>query len=168
MTAHAVAPDEKRRWYFLALRHRRICWRLNGMGFPDAAVFHAYHAYECAMSALIAARGYPVPPRGRVPNPANPKGKTKVYQLPLGGTHQDQGAHVARDVLFRQLADPSRQYMGIYRILRTFLAVTVRNDALYYDPQTGQLPQDRFNTQFVANLYPRVREFMRDVWDEIR
>jgi HEPN domain-containing protein len=65
MTTISAMPDPKRKWYGLALRHLRMASRLLDSGFADGTVFHAYHAYGCVLSALIAAKGYPVPPDGK-------------------------------------------------------------------------------------------------------
>jgi HEPN domain-containing protein len=65
MTISGAPLHIKRKWYSLALRHLRIASRLLGAGFADGAYFHVYHAYECGVSAFIAAHGVPVPPEGR-------------------------------------------------------------------------------------------------------
>ncbi len=76
MTVAIVPPDPKRKWYGLTLRHLRMASRLLDSGFPNGAIFHTCHAYECVLSAFIAAHGYPVPPEGWA-KLASPKG-TKV------------------------------------------------------------------------------------------
>ena len=166
MVASAGQPPHKRKWFELALRHLRVAWRLRRQGFADVAVFHVYHAYECTMSALIAARGYPVPPSGRI-QPIPPKGP-RFYQLPLGGTVPDAvGAHSARLTIFSELAMPGSKYTAIHQRLRQFLPQT-RNDALYYNPAAGRMPADLFGTKFFDGVFPDVREFAREVWREIR
>lgn len=93
-----------RKWYGLALRHQRMAAVLLHAGFADGTVFHAYHAYECVLSAFIAAKGYPVPPEGWT-TLRSPSGQTiKAYPLnpvPI----QDRSAHKARLIFFDQLAE---------------------------------------------------------------
>lgn len=71
MTTTPIIPQPKRKWYALALRHLRMASRLLDSGFADGAVFHTYHAYECVLSAFIAANGLPVPPDGKEQLPGN-------------------------------------------------------------------------------------------------
>ena len=86
--------------------------RLRRAGFADSAAFHAYHAFECTMSALIAAHNPPVPT-----------------------------SHGTRLALFAHVADPAKPYS--VTVSRLFaLTVQARNDALYYDEGTDQLPTD--------------------------
>lgn len=78
-------PDYKRKWYGLALRHLRMASRLLDSGFSDGAIFHAYHAYECVLSAFITAHNYPVPPEGWT-KLTSPSGKSILaYPSPRGG-----------------------------------------------------------------------------------
>lgn len=112
--------------------------RLLRSGFADGAVFHAYHAYECAVSALIAAKGVPVPL-----------------------------SHAGRFSLFARLRDPARPYTATQKDLRT-LTVPVRNASLYYDEGEDSLPNDQFGTAATARLLPIVHRFAREVWVEIR
>ncbi len=92
MTAAVPIPDRKRKWYGLALRNLRMASRLLRGGFPDGAVFHAYHAYECTLSSLIASRNFAVPPEGWS-TLTSPSGTTiKAYPSPLGGI-RDRSAH---------------------------------------------------------------------------
>ena len=139
MSAARVPPHvAKRKWYGLAQRHRRMAERLLRSGFGDGAVFHAYHAYECAVSALIAASGVPVP-------------------LSHGG----------RFALFGRLRDATKPYaMTQWRLYR--LTIQARNRSLYYDEGADQLPTDRFSTAFAEQLLPVVHQFCREVWQEIR
>lgn len=44
--------------------------------FADGAIFHTYHAYECVLSAFIAAHNYPVPPEGWT-KLTSPSGKSR-------------------------------------------------------------------------------------------
>src|SRR5688500_7841788 len=99
MTVRLAGPSRKRKWYGLALRHLRMASHLLASGFADGAVFHTYHAYECSLNALIAARGYPVPPDG-LTRLTLPSGRTiRVYPSPGGGI-REQSAHKARILLF--------------------------------------------------------------------
>lgn len=166
MTAPTIAIREDRRWYYLALRHLRMAARLLRSGFADGAVFHAYHAYESALSALIAAKGYPVPPEGwgRLQLPS---GRTIVaYASPLGGI-QDRSAHKARIVFFDQLADQTASYHAIHTRLRRILTIQDRLDALYYNAAKDHLPEQRYDTSFATGLLSMVRQFVREVRIEI-
>src|SRR6266851_10458390 len=108
-TTPPIQPDPKRKWYGLALRHLRMAYRLLDSGFADGAVFHAYHAYECVLSSLIAAKGYPVPPDGKTQS-VSPQG-TRVFGYPSPqGIIPQQGTHKVRQIFFMQLADKSKPY----------------------------------------------------------
>jgi hypothetical protein len=157
---------EDRKWYYLGLRHLRMSIRLLKSGFADGAVFHAYHAYECLLSAFIAAKGYPVPPEGWT-SLRLPSGTTvRAYPSPLGMI-QDHNAHKARLVFFDQLADRTAAYYSAHRLLRTFFTYQDRLDALYYDPALDQLPEEQFAASFAAELLPTVWRFAREVRTEI-
>lgn len=167
MSGGVVTPDIKRKWYGLALRHRRIAARLLRLGFADGAAFHAYHAYECILSAHIAASGFAVPPEGSTML-STPSGKTiKVYPSP-GGYIKETSTHKARIVFFGEVADRTKPYFATYSTLSRFLTVNARNDALYYDATHDLLPQQRYTLAQVAGLLPLVRRFAREVWQEIR
>ena len=107
-------------------------------GFTDGAMFHTYHAYECAMSALIAAHGVPVPP-----------------------------SHVGRLALFGQLLDATKPYAAT-QLRLSRLTVQVRNASLYYDERNDLLPTDRPGTARVTWMLPLAHRFAREVWREIR
>jgi hypothetical protein len=111
---------EDRKWFYLGLRHLRMAHRLLKVGFADGAVFHAYHGFECLLSAVIAAKGYRVPPEGwgtlQLPSGLS----VQAYRSPRGMI-RDHNAHKARIVLFDELADHERAYFGAYNHLRTFL-----------------------------------------------
>lgn len=162
MTAGATGVQEARAWYYLALRHHRMASRLLRLGFADGAVFHAYHAYECVLSAFITTRGYEVPPEGwttlRLPSGRS----VQAYPSPLGGI-QDRSAHKARIVFFDQLADRSQSYYATHARLRTFITVQDRLDALYYDAPRNRLPHHRYRAPVVAGLLPVVLQFARDI-----
>lgn len=167
MTGGFSLPDPKRRWYGLAQRHLRISARLLRSGFADGATFHAYHAFECTLSAMVAARGYAVPPEGWV-SLLTPSGRViHAYPSPGGGI-TDRSAHKARIVFFRELADATKPYAATFNRLSRFLTVTMRNDTLYYDASLDLLPQQRHTDASVRGLLPMVRLFAREVWQEIR
>lgn len=167
MSGGAIAPDIKRKWYGLAQRHLRMATRLLRRGFADGATFHTYHAFECILSAHIAASGYDVPPQGWT-KLNTPSGKTvKAYPSPGGGI-QEKAAHKARLVFFDEVADRTKPYFATYSTLSRFLTVAARNDALYYDATSDLLPQQRYPPAQVTGLLPMVRRFAREVWREIR
>lgn len=139
MTEDRVSANvAKRRWYALAQRHRRMAERLRRSGFFDGAVFHTFHAYECVVSALIAANGNPVPPN-----------------------------HGRRFLLFARLRDPTRPYAATQTQLDV-LTFPTRNASLYLDERSDLLPSDLFDAAFVDRLLPAVHRFSREVWAEIR
>lgn len=167
MIGPPVPPNPKRRWYGLALRHVRMARLLLNGGFADGAVFHLYHGYECALSALIAARGYPVPPEGWT-QLRSPSGKTvKAYPSPGGGI-QERPAHRARILFFDELADHTRPYYANHSRLRRYLTLDERMGSLYYDAARDRTPHERYDSTFAVNVMAEVMEFARQVWDEIR
>lgn len=118
MSGQTLVPDAKRRWLRLAVRHLRMSRRLLESGFADGAMFHTYHAYECALSTVIAASGYSVPPKGWVElsDPDDPKKTVRYYASPKG--HFKEGSsHKARVVLFKQLADQAKPYYSTYVLI---------------------------------------------------
>jgi hypothetical protein len=136
-------------------------------GFPDGAVFHAYHAYECTVSALIAAHGYAVPPEGWT-KLISPTGKTiQAYPSPGGGI-PEKSAHKARLVFFHELADRTKPYFATHAVLSRFMTLSDRMDALYYNAHRGQLPHQRYSRAFATGLLPDVLKFAQEVWQEIR
>lgn len=136
--------------------------RLLRDGFADGAVFHAYHAYECVLSAFIAANGYPVPPEGWTSLPL-PSGKTVKAYGPPGGMIQDRSAHKARIVFFDQLADPTKPYHATHQRLRRIITLQDRNDALYYDPNSDRHPHHLYRSAFASGLLPLMTQFAREV-----
>jgi HEPN domain-containing protein len=112
--------------------------RMLRSGFSDGAVFHGYHAYECAVSALIAASGVPVPT-----------------------------SHTGRFTLYDRVQDARQPYALTQRRMR-FLTARVRNEVLYYDEVEGRRPADRLNLEDAAVVLTLVHRFAREVWAEIR
>ncbi len=168
ITSPVVRPDPKRKWYGLALRHIRMARRLLNSGFSDGATFHAYHAYECVLSAFIAASGYSVPPDGwtKLVPPSGGK-PVRLYPSPKGG-FQENSAHKARIKFFIDLADSTKPYFPLHNSLQRYLALSVRMDALYYDTKNDKLPYQEFNYSFAINVIPQVHLFAKAVWKEIR
>lgn len=165
MTTPHPNVREKRCWYELSLRHLRMARRLLACGFPDGAAFHAYHTYECALSAVIAASGWQVPPQGRM-KMVTPRG-LRVYHGPAG-SFPDEGTHKARITLFNQIANHSAAYWNRHMTLSRFLTVNARNDALYYNQSTDQLPHQIYPRNSVEGLLVDIHAFLREVWQEIR
>lgn len=155
-----------RKWFYLGLRHLRMSHRLLRSSFPDGAVFHAYHGFECFLSALIAAKGYPVPPDGWT-SLRLPSGTTiRAYPSPLGAI-RDRNAHTARLVFFDQLADCAQPYYRRYRRLRALLTYRDRLDALYFDAARYRLPEDRYSLSFATELLAVLTLFANEVRVEI-
>lgn len=162
----SVPVREDRKWYYLGLRHLRMSHRLLRLGFADGAVFHAYHGFECLLSALIAANDYPVPPEGwttlRLPSGTS----VQAYPSPHGMI-RDHNAHKARIVLFDQLADGASAYYSTYNHLRAFLTYRDRLGSLYYDATLNRLPEEQYASSFVAGLLPALTRFAQEVRIEI-
>jgi hypothetical protein len=167
MVAIPISPDKKRKWYGLALRHLRMASRLVDSSFIDGAVFHIYHAYECTVSSLIAAKGFAVPPDGKVLLTLSSGKQKKGYASPRGGITENS-THKARLILFNQLADPTKGYTRIHRSLGRFMVLGDRMDALYYDVKKDLLPHERYDRAFAVGAYSLVRQFAREVWKDIR
>ena len=166
-TITIVRPNEKRKWYGLALRHIRMASRLLEMGFSDGAIFHTYHAYECVLSSFISANGYPVPPEG-LTKLTSPKGKPiSCYPSP-GGSITEPSAHKARLKFFDELANPTSPYTARYKTLKRYLILDVRMDSLYYDVRNDLLPHEAYPHSFAIHIIPEVHSFARDVWKEIK
>lgn len=126
-----------RRWHDLARRHLRMATLLLRRGFADGAMFHAFHAFECGMSALIAAHGRPVPTD-----------------------------HRGRFTRFEQMRESAQPYASTAQRL-TRLTVAARNDALYYDQITGLLPTDIYTTNDVDADLRLVARFVFELRREI-
>lgn len=167
MTAATPGIKEDRKWYGLALRHRRMASVLLRAGFADGAVFHAYHAYECVLSAFIAAKGYPVPPEGWT-TLRSPLGRTIKAYPSAAAPIQDRSAHKARLIFFDQLADQTKSYYKIFVQLSRFITHLDRQGALYYDVKVDRLPHEQYNASFAHLLLPVVDQFIQDVRPEIR
>ena len=141
--------------------------RLLVAGFADGAIFHTYHAYECVLSAFIAAHNYPVPPEGWT-KLTSPTGKSILaYASPKGGI-QDKSAHRARLMFFIELADPTKPYFTHHAILSRFITLGDRMDSLYYDAIRDRLPHEAYDHSFANDLIPVVNVFAREVWREIQ
>jgi hypothetical protein len=140
---------------------------LLDLQFWDGAVFHTYHAYECVLSAMIAASGYPVPPEG-ITQITLPNGKqAKLYPSPAGHI-PEPSAHKARVLFFDQLADQTKPYWAAHSNLKRFLSVSDRMASLYYESRFDWLPQDAYNESYARPVYQTVHQFAVEVWEEIR
>lgn len=155
-------PNEARKWYWLGLRHLRMAQSLFRLGMADGAVFHIYHAYECGVSALIAAKGYSVPPSGKT-SLTLPSGRTvQGYRSP-GTPITEQSTHKARFLLFSQVADQTTQYYQIHARLSRFVRVSDRMDSLYYDAIRDRLPHETYNLAYANSARVEVRNFMKEL-----
>lgn len=113
--------------------------RMLRSGFQDGALFHAFHAYECAISVLIGGYGLPVPTD-----------------------------HARRFMLLNRLLSLESPHAETNAILLAVLTVQTRSKSLYFDEGTNQLPTDRFDRDFVARVLPIVHRFAREVLTKIR
>jgi hypothetical protein len=165
VTAGGSGSADARQRYSLVQRHQRMAYRLHRGGFPEGTVFHSYHAYECVLSALIAATGHPVPPAGRTKRQTR-KGPVRWYPSPSGG-FEDPGSHKARILLFDELADRTKPYCAIHNRLKRFVTFQARLDVLHYDPSTGNVPRLRFSLSDAIALLQMVGEIARAVRPEI-
>src|SRR5690242_6414332 len=166
-TATVLPPDRKRKWYGLALRHLRMASRLLNSGFADGAIFHAYHAYECVVSAFIAANNYPVPPEGWTKLTSPTKKPVSHYPSPKGGIEVNS-AHKARLLFFKELADPTKRYYTRYTILSRSIRLSDRMDSLHYHAKLDRLPHEAYNHSFADSIIHEVLSFAHEVWKEIR
>ncbi len=157
--------DDTIKWYRLGLRHLRVARCLLGLGFYDAAVFHAYHAYECGVSAVIAANGYEVPPWGG--RASSPLGARGIEYSCRGGNVIEPSTHQARISMFNKLADHTESYYRIHERLQRYVQ-TKRSESLYLDRNTGTLPHENLSTAFAEQLTTRVREFAKALWSDMR
>lgn len=165
MTPPHPAPED-RKWYYLGLRHMRISNRLLRSGFADGAVFHAYHCFECLLSAVIAANGYPVPPRGWT-SLRLPEGRiVQAYPSP-SGMIEERNAHKARIILFEELAGHSKPHFASYLNLGIFLKSKDRLDSLYYQPSLNLLPEELYSASFAAELLRALNRFASNVRTDI-
>jgi hypothetical protein len=167
MTGAATSPDIKRKWYRLAVRHLRMARRLLGSGFADGAFFHAYHGYECALNAVIAASGYAVPPAGATTYTLPSGKKSRAYPSPKGRI-TETSVHKARVAFFDEVADRGKPYFTTHARLSSFLSIPARNSALYYDSNLDLLPQQRYGHRTVLGLLRVVEQFAGEVWQDIR
>ena len=166
MTPSPPQPDAKRKWQDLAQQHLAMADLLRQGQFPGGAVFHTYHAFECIVSALIAARGWQVPPEGWT-SLTLPSGKVvKAYPSP-GGRIEEKSAHLARLKFFDELADRTRPYYNLYRTMRTFITVDARNNALYYNAPRNRLPDEEYSLLFAAAFYADMQQFVAEESQEI-
>lgn len=140
---------------------------LLALNFTDGSVFHAYHAYECVLSALIASEGLPVPPEGAT-QITLPHGKTVKGFLSPSGTGHELSTHKARILFFNDLADKTKPYFKTHNILSRFVTVQARNDALYYDTLHDRLPHQAYNELFASQMLSDIRQFANEVWQEIK
>jgi hypothetical protein len=147
----------------LAIRHLRMSRLLLKSGFADGAMFHAYHAYECSLSAFIASSGYFVPPTGwtEIEDPQTKK-VIRYYSSP-SGLFKEGSAHKARAILFDKLADRTKPYYQTFTLLSPGLSVAIRNDTLYYDVKNQSLPQQQYDAAYVRQLWPKVHQFVGEI-----
>lgn len=152
---------EARKWFQLGVRHLGIASSLVGT-FPDGSAFHTYHAFECAISAVIAAKGCGVPPDGKKFGP-----KRLVYYQGPSGQIREPSTHKVRLILFDQLADKSKPYYGTFSTLKRILTNRLRSDTLYYDHAKDLLPEQQFDEPRAKALYEQVEKWIEDVRGEI-
>jgi len=162
MTSPPAPPRQDRKWYELSLRHLRMSSRLLEV-FPDGSVFHTYHAFECAVAAVIAAKGWPIPPQGSTVIYAP---RRIVYHGPRGQLNE-QSSHKAKLELFDQVADRTKPYYATFSTLKRYLTNPLRNDTLYYDSNNDLLPRQRFSRVQASGLYQQVRNWVKEVRVEI-
>lgn len=151
----------KQKWHALSERHLQMADHLLNVGrtiFHDGAVFHAYHAYECILNAIIAANGYLVPPDGWYRR----RGK-RYYRAPVD--FEDKGTHNARLEFARQLIKPVASYYTSYLNISTYVNTDYRNDSLYY--VHNRLPEQRFTFTDAQLFFRDVENFVDEVWRDI-
>jgi len=154
-----------RKWHSIAVRHLSMASELLRKGFDDGAFFHCYHAYECALSAVIANAGYPVPPDARRFTTASPR--QSYYSAPKGPMSGNQSSHLAKLALFEQVAKRSTPYYQRHLILKTLVKPVARNDSLYYDSRLDRLPWNAFDHDEVLFIHNELMELVAEILDEI-
>jgi hypothetical protein len=165
MTSPPPTPQQERKWFELSLRHLRMSSRLRRHGFADGSVFHTYHAFECAVGAVIAKKGWPVPPDGATVVYA-PR-RMSYYSGP-GGQLTEQSTHKAKLELFGQIGDTSKPYYSTFAVLKRFLTNRLRNNSLYYDSRNDILPKQQFTNSQALGFYQQVHSWVKEVKEEIQ
>jgi hypothetical protein len=94
------------------------------------------------------------------------KWEEKVFRTPSG--QSEPSTHKARILIFNNLADHTKPYFAIHSRLGRIATVQARNDALYYDPMLGQLPEEKYDNHFAGALVFEVRALAQEIWQEIR
>lgn len=149
------------RWAELADRHLEMYYALFDRGFFDGAMFHAYHAFECAISALLASYSIPIPPDGRRESPLG-----SFYKGPHTKVPAIWGAHRAKLALVSQI---DTSHMNCSILLSQLLPQIRphRNASLYYDKVSGW-PQVHYSSQDLAlELGEQVDQFIRALRSDI-
>lgn len=152
----AVARWVREQWHDLAERHLAMADMLFQSGYHDGAVFHAYHAFECMLCAIIASTRHYVPPEGKMPG-------GKQYLDGHGRPFPNKGEHDARVRIAQSLIAKNAPYRADYDAL--IPRKPWRNLSLYYEDDT--LPYDRFPAVTADHYRTHVRQFMRAVWADI-
>lgn len=158
MLADADACVIRDTWYELAQLHLRVASEQDQAGNYDIAIFHAYHAYECALCAFIASERWEVPPHG-----GTHIGDKDYYQGPLS-MPVSRGEHDARAKYAAKLLTPAKSYYEVY--VRLDGKRRWRNESLYVED--GQLPKDRFTQKNAEWCLKNVRRFMQELWADIQ
>ena len=143
--------SDKDVWLALADRHLGMALTLGTAGFHDGGFFHAYHAFECFISAGICARGL---------NPASvpgAKGKgisphvavlncfaTQYKGLPVGNEANTLRVHL--------LSLIGGSALGVNK---------VRNRCLYHESGC-QPPWHQFSEGMFSMTHEKVRQFVDD------
>lgn len=162
MSTPPLTPRQDRKWYELSQRHLQMSECLLTGNFADGSCFHTYHAFECAIGAVIAAKGWRVPPDGKTYGPS----RTVFYPGPSGDIHEPS-THKVRLVLFSEVADRTKPYYNTFSTLKRILTNPLRNNTLYYDRVRDLLPEQQFNESRSRALYEQVKKWVEDVRDEI-
>ena len=141
------------KWLRLAVRHLRICRSLANK-FPDGTTFHAYHAFECAVSAFIAAHGRDVPPLDK--------------KRASGGTPHPKSDHKRRISIFRKLTQPTDHSNSLFGRMAPYMTSELRNDSLYHDGTTNRFPYETHRFLGVSTWVSDVEQFIYAVSDDIK
>lgn len=161
MSTSPLTPRQDLKWYELSQRHLQISECLLTGRFADGSCFHTYHAFECAVGAIIIAKGYLVPPDGKTYGP-----RRMIYYQGPSGQINEPSTHKVRLILFDQVADRTKPYYTTFSTLKTFLP-PLRNQTLYYDRVRNLLPEQQFNESRAKALYEQVKKWVEDVRGDI-
>jgi hypothetical protein len=167
-----MTPDErfalaKQRWYELAVRHSSMADMLCNASPPycDGAYFHAYHAYECMVTAILASAKMPYTREAWQYDPAT---HTYYYFDYHGNRLDDRGEHYVYLMLARQIIGTTKPYSAAFDALAKHKP-NHRNQAIDYRFGYLKLPHDQapYRCEAVRHYVRQVQQFIEEVWRDL-